>query len=226
MTDPNSQTERIRGLLRDEAGDPTAWSRGATSDEADSRIDLLIRGELAPDEAEALAQRLIDEPELGLQARIAAALAQAQQEEDTFTVSTTPRNAANRWPWALGFAVAAAALAVVLVRPPTLEPIDGSGIRSGVSRTLKPANGSAVLQRDAFVLEWTGGPPTAVYELFVTTAELKPVYQARNLLEAHTVVPPTALQEFDSGTNFLWRVVAVTEDGRRVHSTAFEVVLE
>ena len=40
----------------------------------------------------------------------------------------------------------------------------------------------------------------------------------------HTV-PADALSELPAGTQLLWRVVAVTEQGRRVHSTTFEVVI-
>lgn len=224
MTERKPEVERLVALMRDEAGDPAAWT--AETADVDPRIALLLEGELASDEAQALAGRLIDDPELGLQTRVAAALMEARREEEMSTPVRTRESGGSRWPWAVGFAVAAAALVAVFVRPPTLDSTDDSGIRSGSFQALEPTKPSASLPRDGFALEWTGGPTSAVYDLFVTTAELVPVYQARELSQARKVVPAAALDGFKSGTKFLWRVVAVTRDGRRVHSTAFEVVLE
>ncbi|MEM6990196.1 MAG: hypothetical protein AAF721_06860 [Myxococcota bacterium] len=214
MTERPSETERLRALFRDEA-----WTA-----DRDAQVDAgaLIRGELDQDDAVALAARALDEPDVAFAVRVAAAMDEARREASAEVHGARP-SSRPAWPWAVGLAVAAALLLFVFTRPPSLPELDDSTIRSGPVRAIEPTKPAAVLSRDAFVLEWSGGPPDATYDVFVTTAELQPVFQARELTERTLQVPATKLEAYPAGSKLLWRVVAVTREGRRVHSTAFEV---
>jgi len=220
-----SETEsdrRLRALLRDEAGDPS----DTPDPEFDAQVEALLSGDLDEAEAQDLAGQLLDDPELAFQVRVAVEMQHAREEEEAAAAPAVTRsNAGSRWAWATAFAAAAALLVFVVARPPPLPPGGESPVRSGTFPLLAPTQPSATLPRDAFVLEWTGGPTGAVYELFVTTPSLQPVYQARELPAPRHTVPASALKPYPTGSRFVWRVVAVTDEGRRIHSTAFEAIV-
>lgn len=207
---------RLREAMRDVVGEePT------TAD-----VEALLEGRLSTEEAQALGARSIDDGDLALQIRVAAELQRARAEELPGPNVVSPRGGwRRRAVVAAVFAVAASLLVFVLLKPPTLDDVDSSTIRAGVEpvATLVP---SATLPKDAFVLEWTDNPSATTYDLYLTTKTLDPIHQALDLQRPRYTVPPSALADVASGTPLLWRVTAVTEEGRRINSPAFEVELE
>jgi hypothetical protein len=210
---------RMRELLRDRAvaggGDPVA----------PERLMRLLDGELSPEEAKALADRIAGEPELALELRITAAL--REQRDAEAANAPAPATARSRRPLWTALGAVAAALAVFwLTRPPQLDPVESTEIRAAaLDPSLRPVASGGSLPRDAFELKWTGGPLGATFEVFVTTPDLVSVYRAYDLSSPRVVVPARALQAQPSGARLLWRVIAVSPNGRRASSAAFEVTV-
>ena len=123
-------------------------------------------------------------------------------------------------------ALAAAAAVFLIMRPRPPAEFGDDAVRTGVDKRIRPAEGMDRLPKDAFTLRWVGGPESATYDLFVTTSDLRVVYQALEQPATEHTVPGATLADLARGTTLLWRVVAVTSDGRKIHSTAFEVVIE
>ncbi len=224
MTEPDA--DDLRQLFRD---DPSLGRA------ADSDAHGLVAGSLEEDDALALAASALDDPDLALELRVAAAMESARAEAASSApapVLDLGAQRARRTRMVVTALVAAAAAAVVFLavftasRPPPLEEVDDGAIRAGVDKRIVPTDGMKTLPRDAFELRWQGGPTDATYDLFITTSALAPVYQALELPEGAHRVSPDALAKLPAGTTLLWRVVAVTEQGRRLHSTAFEVTVE
>lgn len=224
MTEPDA--DDLRQLFRDEP--PVGGS-------TDADVHGLIAGSLGEDDASALASAVLDDPDLALEVRVAAAMETARREAESNEPASVVHLSAQRTRRTrvlVTAIVAAAAAAVVFLavsnasRPPPLEDVEDGAIRAGVDKRIRPADGIKALPRNAFKLQWRGGPPDATYDLFVTTAALAPVYQALELPGAKHRISPDALAEVLPGTTLLWRVVAVNEQGRRLHSTAFEVTVE
>lgn len=212
--------EALRGAFRDE--------RVVGEGEPSSSMEALLEGRLAAPEAEALAARVLDDPQLGLELRVRAAMRQARAELGGDAAQIEPAANSSRYRsmlWSGLFAVAAAGLVLVVVRPPSFSNTGTPTLRGEPQAALEPTAPSATLPREAFTLEWTGGPDGATYDLYVTTAELEPVYSVFNLDQREHTLPVSALAEQLSGARLLWRVVAHTPTGRRIHSSAFEVVV-
>ncbi len=220
MTDP--ELERLRGLFRDDVSNVVA--------EPGSDVEALLGGELRPDEARALAARTIDDPALALEVRVAASMREALAEEGEQAPTVVPlrprSNPSSRLVWAAVAAIAAGLLVFFLVKPKTVEPTDDTTVRAGDAGKIQAVAGTKTLPIDAFELRWSGGPTTATYDLFITTPELEPVYQALDLEQPQHRVPQRALSEQTSGDRLLWRVVAISPEGRKVHSGAFEVEVQ
>lgn len=220
---------------RDDANDLIALFRdeAATGDDAPAHpnVDALIAGDLAEDQARSLAEQALNDPDLALALRVAAAMDEARREAaaDEADAPTTLADRAPRKPRTLAIAavaLAAAAAVFLIARPRPPAPIDDDAVRTGVDKRIRPAPGLERLPKDAVELRWVGGPPGATYDVFVSTRALESVHQALDLSGAQTTVPASALRDIPSGSTLLWRVVAVTPDGRKIHSTAFEVVVE
>lgn len=82
----------------------------------------------------------------------------------------------------------------------------------------------ARLPRGAFRLEWKAvEEPGARYTVRVTTEDLQPVAEGRNLETPTYQVPESALSSLPAGTRLLWLVEARTADGRTVASPAYAV---
>jgi len=140
-----------------------------------------------------------------------------------------PIQAARRWirPQALTgalLAAAAAIIAVVAIRRE--EVLSGRVLRESASHRIVALPGEDHLRRDQFRLRWSAGPKGTLYELWVTTPELREVYRAGKLQEAEAQVPATALEAIPPGAAVLWRVEAWFPDGGHVASPAFRTWVE
>jgi hypothetical protein len=143
--------------------------------------------------------------------------------------TVVPIQAARRWirPQALTgalLAAAAAIIAVVAIRRE--EVLSGRVLRESASHRIVALPGEDHLRRDQFRLRWSAGPKGTLYELWVTTPELREVYRAGKLQEAEAQVPATALEAIPPGAAVLWRVEAWFPDGGHVASPAFRTWVE
>lgn len=222
MTEEHDDAEDLIALFRD--------APALGDDEPDPRIEALLAGSLSKEEAQALAQQAIDDPDLALAIRVAAAMDEARQDAATAEPPKVVRiDRAQRRSRVLAvvtIALAAAAAVFLIMRPRPPAEFDDDAVRTGVDKRIRPAEGTDRLPKDAFTLRWVGGPESATYDLFVTTSDLRVVYQALEQRATEHTVPAASLADLAPGTTLLWRVVAVTSDGRKIHSTAFEVVIE
>lgn len=132
-----------------------------------------------------------------------------------------PTAAAAR-PWWLLSAAAMLVLAIgvgYLVRSqqtPEIRTPAGSTLESQV-----PEN--VALPRDDFWLRWTPGPPGSRYSVTVTTPDLNPVAEVRDLDATEYRVPLERLNGLAPGTRLLWRVVANTPEGTAISSRTLAV---
>jgi len=64
------------------------------------------------------------------------------------------------------------------------------------------------------------------FDVLVTTPELVSLHRAYDLSERQLLVPSTAFDGVSAGSRVLWRVIAVTPDGRSTSSAGFQAVLQ
>lgn len=220
------EVQALRDAFAQEVGE-------AASDDV-AKVDALVAGELEADEAAALAERAIDDPSLALEVRVAAAMLDARREvaatmDEASVTKAAPANSGTyrRALFSVAFAVAAALLVFVMVRPPSMSETGSSAVRAGSQDALRPSEAlPASLPRDAFTLKWQGGPTEATYDLYVTTGDLATVYRAFEIAATQHTIDASALAKLPANTAVLWRVVATTPSGRRIHSAASEIVVQ
>ena len=84
------------------------------------------------------------------------------------------------------------------------------------------------LPREEFVLRWQAAElwQDATFSVYLTTADLRTLYEARGLDAASVEIPAEALADVASGDRLLWRVEAVRPDGASERSKTFVVVLK
>jgi hypothetical protein len=181
------------------------------------------RGELEPEEAEALLIHLGECGACAMTWRVTRDMA----DGDVAAPSTTREFSPTRW-----FPLAMAA--TVLVTVSVVGIWIGSGerqvepvYRAPQSEWLQPVfpDGER-LARDEFVLRWTPGPEGTTYAVHVTSEELEPLASALKLDEAEFRVPAEALTDLASGSRVFWQVTASLPDGRRADSESFTAVID
>lgn len=131
-----------------------------------------------------------------------------------------------RGPWAARLAplaLAATLLVAVagawLLRGPEQAP-EYRGTEQSV-RTLVADD--AVLPRDAFRLRWALDAAGARFAVTVSSADLEPLAEARDLERSEYVVPERSLRGLAEGTRLLWQIHARLPDGSSVRSATFRV---
>jgi hypothetical protein len=131
-----------------------------------------------------------------------------------------------RGPW-LGLLAALLALSVglgVIVELRGPDP-GGSALRQGGSERVQSLlDDGAELPRNAARLVWVG-PPGARFDGVLTTEDLELVAEVRGLEVPEWILEPEQLEDLEAGTVLFWQVEAVLEDGSRVPSRSFRVVL-
>ena len=164
--EPDPQLEALRQAFCDE---PTSAAEGHASSE---EVTALVEGALAPERARELASKALDDPDLALEIRVAAALRSAREHDeaqDHAQGHAEPESAAansgryRRWLITSVLAAVAAVAVFVIIRPdtPSFTNEGTPAIRGEPTGALQPTSPSAKLPRDAFTLEWTGGPEAA-----------------------------------------------------------------
>ncbi len=127
------------------------------------------------------------------------------------------------WAGWVGAAVAAAAIAFFVLRPtrdePNVPPTIRDVPRTRITSTV-PA-GPISSQRD-LVLQWSGGPSQARYDVRVTAENLRVIDAAFNITTPRYTLPAATLRAHE-GTTIYWRVVATSRAGERIESPSFSL---
>lgn len=134
------------------------------------------------------------------------------------------------WGLARGSAigwVAAAGLVLAFGWAAFLVSPGATRVRGGSPDVMTIASESpGSLPRDAFVLEWSGGPPDAAFALEVTAGPRSlPIDSLRGVRGRSYRVPEKNLAQVPSGYVVIWKVGVVVE-GRTVWSPNFVVEIE
>ena len=149
--------------------------------------------------------------------RLATAIAEEVPEVQPDGAKVQPKKPYRPFLWSA--AVAAMFLVFLLSMPLTnqipsyrLEP--QSPIQSSTP---------AVLDRNHCLLQWTvTGEETMVhYKILVSTADLEPLISAEDLTETRFMVPASTIANIPKDGQILWRVTAISSDGRQLLSETF-----
>lgn len=153
----------------------------------------------------------------------------SRQLPDEGSRPAVPLRAPSRWMQrraVAGAVLAAAAAVFAVVALRREEPPPERTVREGPSLRIAALPGVEKLPRDQFLLRWSGGPEGTVYELWVTTPELRELYRAEKLAMPEARVPASVLEGLPSGGEVLWRVEARFPDGSHGESPAFRTRVE
>lgn len=163
------------------------------------------------------------------QGRVAANTSMEAKGAVDAGTAATDQGAGRGW---VVLATAAAAALIVVWRPrfqdggrpqPAGAPVEPvvRAIRYGV---IEATPSAVALPRTAFVLRWRGGPADARYDVQVDTVSgERRVATGLDLALRAFTVPVEKLADVPSQATLVWRVTAVTADGRRVDSPGFEI---
>jgi hypothetical protein len=189
------------------------------------RIYDAARGELPPGKTREVVEHLALCPDCAEAWRLAAAF------EEEAGAAAEPAPATIRAPWRprllpVAATLVAAALAAGLwwsvVTVPEQAPVYRAAGEAEIVSLLPEGE---PLSREEPVLRWEvaepGAPEGTTYDLLVSTSELELVAEASDLEEPRYELPEEALADLPSGAELLWRVEAITPDGRRITSPTF-----
>lgn len=223
MMDDKGESEHLRAAFRSLAANALPTD---SCPESEKLWDGL-RGELPPDELRDVVDHTAACPTCGEAWRIGLELErELAREADAPAPAREGRSTPAWWRWA---AVAAGVVGVLGLAqigpwtdrgPTTYRDAATSGIVSLVAE-------DTPLPADACVLRWNLELPgdVAHYEIRVMTEDLRPVAEGRDLESPSFQVPASDLAELAPGSKLLWQVEAVMEDGGRVESETFDVLL-
>ena len=225
MSDAPITTDVIRRLREAyDSGPPRAASSACEEPE---RIWEAVQGTLDP----ARVGQLLDHANACTACARAFQLARElrRQVPEDADPTVAPVRPARRWmrrPALTGamLAAAAAVAAVVVLRKE--EPPAQRVLREASSQSIVPLPGDDHLPRDRFLLRWSGGGRGTIYELWVTTPELREIYREGKLETPEARVPASALEGLPRGGAVLWRVEARLPDGGHVESPASRTRVE
>ncbi len=178
------------------------------------RIWDAVQGKVGPEEIAALADMTLTQPEIAREWRLARELSQARSGPRVVSI----------WRRRMAPVLAAAAVFVMALVPllwhqvtnhdPVYRGVDVRELRSELSE-------GGGLSRDDCILRWTDLGDDAVYSVTVMTADLEALVQAEGLKRPEVRVPAQALAAIGEGDRILWRVEAVSPDGRTLSSKTF-----
>ncbi|MGD2113865.1 MAG: hypothetical protein PVG07_02360 [Acidobacteriota bacterium] len=219
------------------------------------RLWHALRGESSADEVRRVLDHLVDCPACAQEWRLGVAFEQEEAAPGARSAEDLPEPGASepgrgrivRFPTPLLVRAAAAAAAVLALGvagvwwslQPAPEEISPAVYRQGGEtagesiESLLPEN--EPIPRAEPVLRWAavpaGSPEGTVYDVLVSTELVSTeafatVADASGLEEPRYRIPGEALEGLPSGTTLLWRVEAITAEGRRVTSPTFETPLE
>ncbi len=125
---------------------------------------------------------------------------------------------------ALAAALIVAAGLAVQLRTASREPAsEFRGEEGDWIQSLVPAG--RPLPRERCLLSWTPGPAHTIYDVRVTTEDLRPVARSLGRDRAEFLVPSETLKGMPPGARIVWQVTAHLPDGVKVDSRSFIVGL-
>ena len=89
---------------------------------------------------------------------------------------------------------------------------------SGSIKSLVPTD---VLTLDHALLRWSAGPPGTVYDIDVSTTDMKPIAHGSALTVPEFVIPQTSFYGLTPGKSIGWIVRATLPDGKVVSSPMY-----
>ncbi len=202
------------------SGDPPAEAPGPSP--SPEEVWRAAAGELDPARTRELAERLVDDPQLAREWRIALDL--VREERGAAAGDTVPFR--TRWRRPLLAAAASALIALGtaamwhLARP--RAPVYRAADRPGIEAV---AGDREALPRDVFVLRWSPIEGATAYRVTVSDARLELVHEQDGIRATSLHVPPEDLESVAAGERVLWQVTAVTDDGTTVTSPTFVVTV-
>lgn len=212
-----------------------------------------LDGDLSPERSEALADRLVHDPILRQEWRLAMELHRSGQHADASTgIEARPLERAvhdqadptaaevismptPRLPRrVLPLAAAIAMMGIVAVLVVRFQGASGPGsdtgavMRSGSdpSPRLEAASDLPTCTSEGCSLRWEGIDSARRYEVDVTTEDLEPVYSRRDLVENSTSLPASVLSTLEPPKTLLWQVTAHLESGETVRSATHRIEFE
>lgn len=155
-------------------------------------------------------------------------LARDLRREDGEATVLAGRDRWFRRTWVQAAAIAAALMVAaglaVQLRTARQEPqSEFRGEEGDWIQSLVPAG--RPLPRERCFLSWTPGPAHTIYDVRVTTEDLRPVARSLGRDRAEFLVPPETLKGMPSGARIVWQVTAHLPDGLKVDSRSFVVEL-
>ena len=214
MIHEDPEVERLRAAFAAPAGpapEPDACP-------APERIWAAVRGELSASEVREVIDHTIACPACAEDWRLAAALDRKVADGTAQARTSSPSRSALGRPW---LSAVAAVLVLGFVLVPVLRHDDPAPIYRGEDEAIQSAlPAGEALPREEAVLRWTG-PAGAVYDVQVTTEDLRVVATAGGLETPELRVPAEALRDLPSGAALLWRVEATLPDGAEMASVTF-----
>lgn len=182
------------------------------------RVLRAARGELPPAETAALAERAASDPVVAEAWRLALAL-----ERASALAPVVPISSGRRWRWMAGLAAAAAVtagiVAPLLYTQHRRQPASMRGLNAAeVASRLGDAE---ALPRERFLLRWSAGPDSSLYDVVVSDGDLNVLFRGRQLETPELLVPEAAFEPLASGAEVLWRVEVLAPDGSRQSSETF-----
>jgi len=202
--------------------DPTTVHTGCPAPE---RIWAAVSGELNPEAV----RQVVDHTAQCLDCSLAWRVALEVRREDAADVPHavgTIRPAVRRSLLVPGgFGLAAAAIALVLLRSPFMHP-DQRGhadVERGAKRPLVSLTAPGVQHRDAVLLRWSPASEAERYSVTVMNSSLQVLYRGFGLATPELRIPPEAFSGQPSPARLLWSVEATLAGGRTIESDVFTV---
>jgi len=233
----NPTTKEIDALRRAFAADEPSEAPGAECVD-DARIWAAVHGELPIEEIHGVVEHLATCPACAQSWRFAMHLGDRPEaaEGDVPNRSFAARRSVRPWAPALRSLAAAAVLVLAVGLGFHLLRDEAPRHRGAVPESETPAivpgptlesllPAAESLPRESFVLRWSE-VEGAVYDLYVTTADLDEIVVARGLEGASYQVPQEVLAAVPTGVELYWRVEARQRDGDTLHSGTFIIRIE
>jgi hypothetical protein len=227
MNIDNLETERLREAFAADCGAPRP-----TECPPPEQIWRAARGELGTREVRGVVEHVAACGECAEAWRLARALGDEAGEEGVEPAPAAGgRPILRPGPWAAAAAAVLALFAAGLwwsgrpgeARRPEPAPVYRQGTEVAI-RSEVPAD--RALPRDHAELAWSGAPDGSIYDVTVSTEDLRTLEQADDLEEARYTIPEKAFESLSPGDKVLWRVEAHLPDGRTVASPTFVTAIE
>ena len=192
------------------------------------RIWEAVAGELSPEAVRQIVEHTAQCMDCSIAWRVALEVGR-ETESDGRVASLRPlRSRAARSFLFPGVGLAAAAIAVLLLRGPWTHPDRRGPVEAerGSKRSLVSLNAPGTQPRNAVVLRWSPLPGAERYSVTVLSSSLDVLHRAFGLSTTEFRIPPESLSGQPSPARVLWSVEATLPGGGVIDSDVFTVDIE